>query len=79
MSKLNRTGVYSITQYKNGVHPMDYTVKVKSKSGKLYHIGKSTSNDGTAVFYLGKKAGFNLSGTDYRRSKASVVNFLKSN
>lgn len=85
MSTLNINTAYTIAQYKNGTHRMHDTVKVYSKSGKLYHIGKSESFDiGSKkgfkeVYYLGKKAGFELNSTDYRRSKLSVINFLKAN
>lgn len=82
---LNIQKTHTIEQYKNGVHQMHDTIKVKSKSGKLFHIGKSESLDMGSkkgykeVYYLGKKALFELNGTDYRRSKVSVVNFLKAN
>ena len=79
MKKLNIKTVYSITQYKNGVHQLHDTVKVKSKSGKTFHIGKSQNNAGEATFWLGTKPNFELSATDYRKSKTSVVNFLNKN
>ena len=79
MTELNRKNIYSITQYKNGTHKMHDTVKVKSKSGKVIHVRKSQANDGSTTFWLGKKQGFELSGTPFRKSKVSVLNFLKQN
>ena len=63
---------YTVDEYKNGIHQMGSTIKVKSENGLTIEIVKSYNNVHQDLYYIG-------SIDVVRKSKKSVINYLLKN
>ena len=62
---------YTVDEYKNGIHQMGSTIKVKSENGLTFEIVKSYNNVHQDLYYIGSIV--------VRKSKQSVINYLLKN
>ena len=62
---------YTVDEYKNGIHQMGSTIKVKSENGLTIEVVKSYNNVHQDLYYIESIV--------VRKSKQSVINYLLKN